>query len=120
MAENTRYYETLYLVRNDINEQELSTIQEKLNDAVNSSNGEIYKSEKWDERDLAYPIKDYTKGIYYIMTYKANPSVTYEMEKHLRFYSNEVLRFMTVAVDREQAVGDKQEATAAEEGGVAS
>ncbi len=116
MVEKTRFYETLYLLRNDINDEELSTIQEKLNNAINSNNGEILKSEKWDERDLAYPVKDYIKGIYYIMTYKALPSVTSEVEKHLRFYNNDILRFMTVVIDEEQAVEKKKQAET-EQGG---
>lgn len=116
MVEKTRFYETLYLLRNDINDEELSTIQEKLNRAVDSNNGKILKSEKWDERELAYPIKDYTKGIYYIMTYEAVPSVPKDIEKHLRFHNDDVLRFITVVTDEEQASGKQKEA-AAEQGG---
>lgn len=118
MVEKTRFYETLYLLRNDIGDEELSTIQEKLNSAVSSNNGEILKSEKWDERDLAYPIKNYTKGIYYIMTYKALPSVAAEMEKHLRFYNTDILRFLTVVIDEEQAT-EKKQAEKTDEGGTA-
>lgn len=119
MVEKTRYYETLYIVRNDINDQELSTIQEKLNEAISSRNGEIIKSEKWDERDLAYTIKDYNKGIYYIMTYKAVPAVASEMERHLRFYNTDVLRFMTIVIDEEQA-DIKSETAESQEGGAVS
>jgi len=117
MVDKTKNYETLYLVRNDINEEELSTIQTKLNEAISSNQGEIQKSEKWAEKDLAYPIKDYTKGIYYIMNYKAIPSVVSEMEKHLRFYNDDVLRFITVVTDEEAGESDTNSGETTNEGG---
>lgn len=117
MVEKPRYYETLFLTRPDIQESELQVIQNKLNEAVSSGNGEIIKSEKWAERDLAYTIKDYTKGVYYIMVYKALPSVVAGMEKHLRFYSDDILRFITVSIDEQDAVktADKDKEPAKEQ-----
>ncbi|MFI5324120.1 MAG: 30S ribosomal protein S6, partial [Thermodesulfobacteriota bacterium] len=46
----------------------------------------------WAQRELAYEIKNYTRGVYYIMIFKALPGVVAELEKHLRFYNSDVLR----------------------------
>ncbi len=103
MAIQPKFYETLYLVRPDINSDDLATIQEKVTKAINSDEGEITRDEKWAERDLAYPIDDYTRGTYYIVEFKAFPRVIANIEKHLAFHNVDVLRFMTVSVDEPSA-----------------
>jgi small subunit ribosomal protein S6 len=101
------YYETLYLTRPDLTDEELSKVQGKLNEAITNHDGEIFKSEKWAERNLTYRIGKFTKGVYYILIYKALPSVVAEVEKNLRFYNTDVLRFMTVKIKKEIALGEK-------------
>ena len=49
-----KYYETLYLVRPDLTEEELNKIQERLRGIIANHQGEILKSEKWAERNIAY------------------------------------------------------------------
>ncbi len=97
------FYETLYITRPDIQSDELETIQKKLDEAIISNSGEILKSDKWAERDLAYEINKHTKGVYYIMIFQALPQVVADMEKHLSFYKNDILRFMTVKIKEEVA-----------------
>lgn len=103
MAIQPKFYETLYLVRPDINTDDLAIIQEKVTKAINSGEGEISRDEKWAERDLAYPINDYTRGTYYIVEFKALPNVIANIEKHLSFHNVDVLRFMTVNVEEPSA-----------------
>jgi len=103
MAIQPKFYETLYLVRPDINTDDLAIIQEKVIKAINSGEGEISRDEKWAERDLAYPINDYTRGTYYIVEFKSLPSVIANIEKHLAFHNVDILRFMTVNVEEPSA-----------------
>ena len=111
MAVKLKYYETLYVVRPDIKEEELSKIQQKLNEALSAHEAEIVKSEKWAQRELAYEIKDYSRGVYYIIVFTALPGAVAELERHLRFYNTDVLRFITVAISDNAA---KREKAAAE------
>lgn len=110
MALKPNYYETLYVVRPDLKEEELSKIQSKLPQFIEAHEGEIMKSDKWAERELAYEILDHKRGVYYILVFKALPTVTRDIEKHLRFYNTDVLRFMTVKITEEVAVREKNAA----------
>jgi small subunit ribosomal protein S6 len=101
------YYETLYLIQPDLTEDEIGKVQGKLAEAITNHEGEIFRSDKWSERNLAYKIEKFTKGVYYILIYKALPSVVAEVEKNLRFYNAEVLRFMTVRINKETALSEK-------------
>lgn len=116
LTDGLNFYETLYLVRPDIDSGELSAIREKLAAALSRNSGETIRDERWDERDLAYEIGGYRRGTYHILTYRALPGVVAEVEKHLRFYKSEVMRFITVSVDEGQAHGREPEKPPADAG----
>lgn len=103
MAVTPNYYETLYITRPDIQEEDLAKIQQKLQDSISAHQGEIIKADKWAERGLAYEIQNHKKGIYYILIFKALPGVGAEIEKHLSFYNTDILRFITLRITEEAA-----------------
>lgn len=101
------FYETFYLTRPDLAEQDVSRLNERLKESLSNHKGEIMRFGKWDERDLAYRIADYTRGVYYIMVYRSQPSAAIEIEKNLRFFNTDVLRFMTLNISEEEALSEK-------------
>ncbi len=109
MTDKLRFYETLYLVRPDIGSDELGVIRDKIAGALKENSGQTIRDEKWDERALAYEIEGYRRGLYHILTYKALPGVVAAVEKHLGFHKSEVMRFITVSVDEDQAHGREPE-----------
>lgn len=117
MAITPKSYETLYIVRPDITTEELSKIQDKLENSITSNEGNITRADKWAERDLAYTIKDYKKGTYYILEYSTLPEGVAQIEKHLGFHNTEVLRFMTVDLSEQKAQDTQKEQTQSNGGG---
>lgn len=103
MAITPNYYETLYVTRPDLNEEDLAKIQQRLESSISNNEGEIIKADKWAERELAYEVQDHKRGIYYILVFKAMPNASKEVEKHLQFYRTDVLRFMTLNITEEAA-----------------
>ncbi len=103
MAIQPKFYETLYLVRPDLAEDELVKIQEKLQSIIKNGSGEILRSVKWAEKELAYAINDYTKGVYHILIFKVLPSILLELEKALAFHRNDILRFITVVITEDSS-----------------
>lgn len=102
MAIEPNKYETLYLVRPDISPEDLLTIQNRVEQSVAGNGGEMIKSEKWAERDLAYRIENYTRGTYYIAVYAAEPKAVTDIERYFNLSKNNVLRFMTVKYIEEE------------------
>ena len=107
MAVTPNYYETLYVTRPDLTDEDLAKIQQKLLDSISSNQGEVIREDKWAERDLAYEIQDHKRGIYYILVFKAMPEASKQVEKHLHFYNTDVLRFMTLKITEEAANKNK-------------
>jgi small subunit ribosomal protein S6 len=79
-------------------------VQSRLSETISKHDGEIIRSEKWKERDLAYRIGEYKKGIYYLLIYRSLPNAVNEMEKNLRFFNIDVLRFITLNIDEDEAL----------------
>ena len=94
-----RYYETLYAVRPDVEEEQLASLRQRIEAAIGKHEGEIVKHDKWAERELAYPIDNHRKATYYIVVFKALPPVAPELEKVFRSAIETVLRFIVVQRD---------------------
>lgn len=109
MAIKPNIYETLYLIRPDIGTEKFTALQEKLNKTIAANQGEIKKNEKWEERNLAYPINKYNKGSYHILIYEALPTVVSDLEKLFNLNKSDVLRFMTTLNEEEEQPQVKKE-----------
>lgn len=108
-----KFYESFFILRPDITEDEVSEITEKLTGIITSHEGAVLKSDKWAERTLAYEIQDTKKGIYHIIVYSSLPSAASEVEKALRSFQNDVLRFINVSIPELEArktAGEKVDA----------
>jgi small subunit ribosomal protein S6 len=93
-------YETNFTTRNELADDGLKTLQEKLNAAIAGFDGEIVLHEDWGNRKLAYPIQKETRGRYSHFVYTGKGDVVAEVERNLRL--NEfVMRFLTVNIDKE-------------------
>jgi len=90
-----REYETTFIVQPEISEEGSKSILERLA-AVLEKNGDIRLTcEDLGKRRLAYEIKKFHKGHYYILTYLGLGKSVPELERSLRL-DESVLRFMTV------------------------
>ncbi|HSG32799.1 MAG TPA: 30S ribosomal protein S6 [Thermodesulfobacteriota bacterium] len=104
-------YETVFITPVDIAEENLNKILDKIKEAVSKNDGELSKLEKWQQRELAYPINDLTKGIYYIAEYKANSDVVHDIEHNFKFLREDILRFLTIKTKPAKAKPVKPEAS---------
>lgn len=91
-------YETVFITPLDIKEESLTKIFGRFRDVVSKSGGEVAKLEKWGERDLAYPINNLNKGVYYIAEYSAGSDAVAEIENNFRYLKGDILRFLTVSI----------------------
>ncbi len=90
-----RRYETTYILRPNLGEDQFSEIIERTNSIVTGDGGAIINLERWGNRKLAYEIKKETLGQYIYFDYAAPGSTIQEMERIFRI-DDRVLRFLTV------------------------
>src|SRR5689334_2198526 len=88
-------YETTYITRPDVSDEQQKTFLEKLKNIVQADNGQVVVVEDWGKRRLAYPIQKETRGYYTYFMYTGNNSLVAELERNIRI-NEQVLRFLSV------------------------
>ena len=89
------YYETMYILRPDIAEDEVTNHIEKYNKLLEEFGGTILDSQMRGKRRLAYQIAKHREGIYVQLSHQGDGQHIFKIEKSMRL-SEDVIRFMTV------------------------
>ena len=95
---NQPYYETMYILRPDIPEEEVDSHLTKYSELVTKSGAEVLDSQMRGKRRLAYPISKHKEGIYVQLSHNGNGQHVEILEKAMRL-SEDVIRFLTVKQD---------------------
>ena len=89
------YYETMYILRPDIAEDEVNKHIDKYNALLESMGGKILDSQMRGKRRLAYPIAKNREGIYVQLSHQGDGQHIAKIEKAMRL-SEDVIRYMTL------------------------
>ena len=95
MNEQQTYYETMYILRPDIAEDEVNNHIEKYNKLLEEYGGTILDSQMRGKRRLAYQISKHREGIYVQLSHQGDGQHISKIEKSMRL-SEDVIRYMTV------------------------
>ena len=95
MTNQEIYYETMYILRPDIAEDEVNKHIEKYNTLLESMGGKILDSQMRGKRRLAYPIAKNREGIYVQLSHQGDGQHIAKIEKAMRL-SEDVIRYMTI------------------------
>jgi small subunit ribosomal protein S6 len=92
-----RRYETIYILRPTLGEEEINTVIESTNAVLTADDGDIIAIDKWGLRKLAYLIKKESNGYYVFCDYGTDPANVTEMERKFRI-DDAVMKYMTLKV----------------------
>ena len=95
MNDQQIYYETMYILRPDIAEDEVTTHIDKYNKLLEEFGGTILDSQMRGKRRLAYQIAKHREGIYVQLSHQGDGQHIFKIEKAMRL-SEDVIRYMTV------------------------
>ena len=103
---NNRVYELMYIADPTTEEAELAELKSEVETLVASEGGTITLSEDMGRRQLAYRIKKFTEGYYFLFEIEGSGSEIAELERRLRV-NDKVIRYLTVRVDEERKAAEK-------------
>ena len=95
-----RMYETIYIVRPDLADEELKGLSAKVEEIIASMKGDFRRLEDWGIRKLAYPINKVTRGRYYYLRFDGDAPLIAELERRLRL-DDKVIRYQSVKLEKE-------------------
>jgi small subunit ribosomal protein S6 len=91
----TREYETIYVLRSDVDGESAEKVQARVADAIEREHGKLVKVEAWGRRKLAYPVGKQRKGVYVYVKYVGGGGLVAEVERNLKLLDT-VMKYMTV------------------------
>ena len=108
-----RRYETVFVLRPDLDDAETKELAQKLENVVAKEQGSMVKREDWGVRKLAYDINRFSKGYYFLFDYVGPTRLIGELERVMKINEN-VMRFLTIKksdhVDMEAIQKEREEA----------
>ena len=106
-----RHYETTYILRPNLGEEQFTEIIDRTNAIVANDGGEVISLDRWGIKRLAYEINREIQGYYVYMNYAAPGKTVDEIERIFRI-DDRALRYLTVklgdAMDAEAIEAEKQ------------
>ena len=89
------YYETMYILRPDIPEEEVESHITKYSDLLKNADVDVLDSQMRGKRRLAYPIGKHKEGVYVQLSHKGDGQQVAVLERAMRL-SEDVIRYLTV------------------------
>ncbi len=95
-----REYETVFLVKPDLTDENVDKVKERLRGIVNREGGKLLRFTTWGKKKTMYPIAKQPRAIYVHAHYLGGHLLVAEIERNLRNF-DEVSRFISkkLAVD---------------------
>lgn len=90
-----RHYEVLFILKPTLREDEAKAKLDFVKEVITKNGGEIASVIEMGTRKLAYTIKKYDRGNYFVIYFKAPANLIAELVRNLRI-TEEIIRFLTV------------------------
>lgn len=103
-----RLYELMLILDVSLPEDERREIVNKVEHELVDLEGEIESSTQFDVRDMAFPIKDVSRGDYRLITCKLEPSRGQELQERLNM-RDDLVRYLLVNVEGERNQEEEEE-----------
>jgi small subunit ribosomal protein S6 len=94
-AVHVKEYETIYILRSDVDVEGAERVQARVAEAIGREHGKLVKVEAWGRRKLAYPVGKQRKGVYVYLKFVGGGGLVAEVERNLKL-QDAVVKFMTV------------------------
>jgi small subunit ribosomal protein S6 len=91
-------YEIMFIVRPDMEEANLKEVVSSFENTLTSNNAKILNSKNMGQRELAYEIKKYKRGFYYVYQIEAPVEAINEFDR-LALISEDLIRHMIIRLE---------------------
>lgn len=91
-------YEIMFVVRPDMEEAEIKKTAEAMKKVLTDSKAKILEEKPMGQRELAYEVKKFTTGYYYLYVVEADSAAEQEFNRVARI-SESLLRHIVVRVE---------------------
>lgn len=87
-------YEIMYIVRPTLSEEELAAVVTKFNNLLNEDGSKVVNVTEMGQRELAYEIKKFRSGYYYVVDVEASNDKAIKEFDRLALISADIIRHL--------------------------
>lgn len=93
-------YEIMFIVNPNLDEEAIKGVVENLKTVLTNHKAEIKDVKEWGRRELAYEIKKFKAGYYFIFTIASDAAAIKEFD-HSASMNEDVIRHLIINLDKE-------------------
>ena len=90
-----KQYEAMFILKPDLDKTSIDKILGQIQDLMSKHKGAVAETKEMGKNRLAYPIKKYKEGIYYLIKFSIIPDAIDAIKKNL-VLNESILRMMVV------------------------
>lgn len=98
-----RHYEVLFILKPTLTEEEVEARLNFVKEVLTKNGASIATVVPMGTRKLAYAIKKYERGAYFVIYFQAEPSLIAELERILRI-NEDIIRFLIVKYENKKEI----------------
>ena len=110
MPATPRVYESVALINATLEDPQIDSIIDKIQDFIVKQGGTIRTLDKWGRKRLAYPINKKNNGFFVVIEFESQGDVIAKLNRYYAL-DEQVLRHLTIQLDR-NAIKAKAQAAA--------
>ncbi len=94
-----RNYEIMFIVRPTLGEDEVKKVVKDFSSIITKNGGKVTKEENMGQRELAYEIKDFKSGYYFVFEVEAKDDKAIKEFDRLALINNDIVRHLITKVE---------------------
>ena len=88
-------YETVFILKPVLSSDKVEEVLGKVKKIITSNQGTVLLSDSWGKRRLAYTVKKFKEGIYYLFSFSCDGKVIEELESFFKT-TDDIIKFITI------------------------
>ena len=93
-------YEIMFIVKPTLSEEDIKKVVKNFQDVITNNGGKITETVEMCQRELAYEIKKFKSGYYYVITLEANDDKAIKEFDRLALISNDIIRHLITKLEK--------------------
>lgn len=93
-----RQYELVLIFSPELSSEKQKKLLTQVKKIIADARGKVAKVDEWGKRDLAYPIKKLSQGVYFLLEVEMEPAGGGELEKKMKL-EDDIIRYLLVRKD---------------------
>lgn len=95
-----RNYEIMFIVRPTLSEDEIKKVSDNFAKVIKDNGGKVTETKEMGQRELAYEIKDFKSGYYFVFEVEANDDKAIKEFDRLALISSDIVRHLITKIEK--------------------